>query len=169
MENGPDADAPEELNLIEPGRHYGFPFQFSDWEAKAYDHTPATPAGLVITRPFRNTGPDGGGMSTFEPHSCPSGIVWLEPDWPAPLGGSFLVARFGNLIRKDAGYDVLQLHPDFGKRETTVKRLLAPLGRPISILKLPGHRLLIAEYCRGTSLAAGLGTPGRLLLLEPKR
>ena len=30
-ENGPDADAPEELNLIERGRHYGFPYQYADW------------------------------------------------------------------------------------------------------------------------------------------
>jgi len=46
--------------------------------------------------------------------------------------------------------------------------VLQPLGRPISLVKLPGHRLLIAEYTRGTTLGAGLSTPGRLLILEPK-
>ncbi len=176
-ENGPDAHAPEELNLIEQGRHYGFPFQFSDWERKAYPHTPDTPAGLEITRPFASTGPDAGGtsrklMATFDPHSCPSGMVWLEPSWPAPLGGSFLTARFGNLLKLDGGdvgFDVLQMRPDFTARTTTVARVLAPLGRPIDLLKLPGHRLVVAEYCRGANLAAGLGTPGRLLLLEPAK
>ncbi|MEZ0387311.1 MAG: PQQ-dependent sugar dehydrogenase [Verrucomicrobium sp.] len=174
-ENGPDADAPEELNVIVQGRHYGFPYQFADWTKKPYPHTPDVPAGLQITQPLRNVGPDAGGsadksISTFDPHSCPSGIVWLGKDWPAPLGGSFLTARFGNLIKgTDRGYDVLQMHPDFTAGTTTVKRLLAPLGRPIDILTLPGHRVLIAEYCRGTNLAAGIGTPGRVLVLEPKK
>ena len=59
-ENGPDADAPEELNLIESGRHYGFPYQFSDWTRKAYDRTPDAPEGLTLTVPIPNVGPDGG-------------------------------------------------------------------------------------------------------------
>jgi glucose/arabinose dehydrogenase/mono/diheme cytochrome c family protein len=173
-ENGPDADAAEELNLIEHGRHYGFPFQFSDLTTNAYPHTPATPEGMVVTKPFRNVGPDAGGgaggLSTFDPHSCPLGIVWLEPDWPAPLGGSFLATRFGNLLarEKDTGFDLVRMQPDFQTRTTTVTRVLAPLARPIDLLKLPGHRLVIAEFSHGTSLAAGTGTPGRLLILSPK-
>lgn len=170
-ENGPDADAPEELNWIERGRHYGFPFHFSDWTEKPYAHTPAAPPDLETVHPIRNLGPDGGGgaqgLSTFEPHSSPAGIVWVASDWPTPLGGSFLVVRFGNLIKQESGFDLLALRPDFAARATSVQRLLHPLGRPIDLLKLPAHRLLIAEYCRGTNHAAGLGTPGRLLLLEP--
>lgn len=172
-ENGPDADVPEELNLIEQGRHYGFPYQFSDWATKPYPHTPDVPAGLVITPPFRNLGPDGGGarrLSTFDPHSSPAGMVWLGTDWPAPFRSSFLVVRFGNLLKRgaDTGFDVLQLKPNFPTHTTTATRILAPLARPIDILKLPDHQLAIAEYCRGTTLAAGIGTPGRLLLLSPK-
>ena len=173
-ENGPDADAPEELNLVEQGKHYGFPYQFSDWTTKPYPHTPEVPAGLVITRPFRNLGPDGGGSArglfTFEPHSSPAGMVWLGADWPTPFNSSFLVARFGNLLKRgaDTGFDVLQLRPNFPARTTATRRVLAPLARPIDILKLPEHQLAIAEYCRGTTLAAGIGTPGRILLLSPK-
>ena len=59
-ENGPDADAPEELNLIERGRHYGFPYQFSNWTKKAYPHSPDPPPGLEMTLPIANLGPDGG-------------------------------------------------------------------------------------------------------------
>ncbi len=173
-ENGPDADAAEELNLVEQGHHYGFPFQFSDWTTNAYPHTPATPPGLVITKPLRNIGPDGGGgtggLSTFDPHSCPLGIVWLEADWPAPLGGSFVTARFGNLLarEKDVGFDLLQMRPDFKAMTTTATQVLAPLARPIDLFKLPGHRLVIAEFSHATTLAAGMGTPGRLLILSPK-
>lgn len=172
-ENGPDADAAEELNWIQRDRHYGFPFQFSDWHTPPYPHTPTAPSGITITEPFTNLGPDAGGsttgLSTFDPHSCPSGIVWIERDWPAPLGGSFLTVRFGNLIKSESGFDLLALRPDFTTRTTSAHRILHPLGRPIDLLKLPGHHLLIAEYCRGTNPTAGLGTPGRLLLLEPIR
>lgn len=173
-ENGPDADAPEELNLIEQGKHYGFPYQFSDWTTKPYPHTPDVPAGLVITGPLRNLGPHGGGsargLSSLDPHSSPAGMIWLGPDWPAPFRSSFLVVRFGNLLKRgaDTGFDVLQLKPNFPAGTTTAKRVLGPLARPIDILKLPDHQLAIAEYCRGTTLAAGIGTPGRLLLLSPK-
>lgn len=173
-ENGPDAHAPEELNWIEKDKHYGFPHQFSDWTKKPYPYTPATPEGLMITQPLRNVGPDAGagakGLSTFDPHSSPAGIIWLDKTWPAPLGGTFLTARYGNLldVGKDVGFDILQLTPDFQARTVGVKRLLAPLARPIDILKLPGHRLAIAEFCHGTTLAAGIGTPGRIVMLTPK-
>lgn len=33
--NGPDANAPEEMDYVRQGRHYGFPFQFSDWPVEA--------------------------------------------------------------------------------------------------------------------------------------
>ena len=31
-ENGPDADYPEELNWLREGHHYGFPWQFGNWD-----------------------------------------------------------------------------------------------------------------------------------------
>ncbi len=61
VDHGPDADAPEELNLILKGHHYGFPFQFSDWTKKPYPHTPDIPTGLKIDLPIQNYGPDAGG------------------------------------------------------------------------------------------------------------
>lgn len=171
VENGPDADAAEELNLLEYAKHYGFPYHFSDWTSKAYPYTPNAPKDIPFTRPFRNLGPDAGapsGMSTFTPHSCPAAIVELDKDWPAPLGDSFLVARYGNYLKEQSGFDLLQIKPNFAAQTITTKIIAAPLARPISMIKLPGHRLLIAEYCRGNSLAAGTSTPGRLIILEPK-
>ena len=174
-DNGPDAPPAEELNQIIPGRHYGFPFQYSDWTTKPYSHTPDLPAGINVTLPFRNLGPDGGGnekgLFTFDPHSCPTGIVWLGADWPAPFTNTFLTTRFGNLLKidGDVGFDVLRLRLNFEDHTLTAHRVLGSLGRPVDILKLPGNRLVIAEYSRATNFAAGMGTPGRLLILEPEK
>lgn len=170
VENGPGADAPEELNLIMRGQHYGFPYEFGDWKSKPYSYTPDPPADLSFIRPFKNVGPDAsdrGGSATFTPHSSPSAILELGLDWPAPLGGSFLITRFGNFVKDQSGFDLLQAHLDVAKKEATVKTVATGLARPISMLALPGRRILIAEYCRGTTSSADASTPGRLLLLEP--
>lgn len=181
--NGPDYDAGEEMDFIEPGKHYGFPFQFENWPVKPafpYAHTPAAPAGLTFTWPVENIGPDGGfrdGQSarTFTPHSCPGGTIWCGGDFPAPLRGSFLMPRFGNLLSKpeDSGFDVLTVRPrqrPDGQWEAEVHTLLAPLGRPLDVHALPGGRALILEYTRPTNFKDRLGwLPGRILELAPAK
>ena len=86
-DNGPDAHAPEELNRIVKGGHYGFPFQFSDWSRKPYDYTPDAPPGVTFTHPIGNVGPDGGfaenPVYTFDPHSSPAGLIHLDDSFSA--------------------------------------------------------------------------------------
>ena len=174
-DNGPDADAPEELNLLEKGGHYGFPYQFSDWTKKPYPYTPEPPPGISFTPPVINLGPNGGfeaggkPVSTFDPHSSPAGILQLTGDaYPPPYQNSLIAVRFGNLLKKDrdVGFDLLMISlqaGESGKPAATIKTLLSPLARPIDVIEWkPGH-LLIAEYGRGTTYAAGLGQPGRIL------
>ena len=174
-ENGPDAHAPEELNLIEQGRHYGFPYQFSDWTRKAYERTPEPPAGLKFTTPILNLGPDGGfngsPVATFDPHSCPGGIVFLGDDFPEGYRGTYLVPRFGNLIRTPddaAGFDVLRValsRDAAGAYQARVNTLLKPLGRPIDVHLAGRGRVYILEYSRGTHNGASYSPPGRVLEL----
>ena len=179
-EHGPDADAPEELNLIEKGKHYGFPYTFSNWGArKAYEFTPEPPAGLVFTPPIVNRGPAGGfydgrPMYTFDPHSAPSGMVWLGADFPEGWRGTLVLTRFGNFIRTprdNVGYDVLQAKLQKnaqGVYEAEMHTVLAPLGRPIDIHQSgPGH-LYIAEFSRGTNNAASYSPSGRIIELAVK-
>ncbi|HZZ45186.1 MAG TPA: PQQ-dependent sugar dehydrogenase, partial [Tepidisphaeraceae bacterium] len=67
-ENGPNADAPEELNLLQPNHHYGFPYRFSTMTTSLYADQPSLPLNLKIDLPILNDGPAGGAtLSTFEP------------------------------------------------------------------------------------------------------
>jgi glucose/arabinose dehydrogenase len=174
-DNGPDADAPEELNLLEKGKHYGFPFQFSDWTNKPYAHTPDPPQGITFIQPVASLGPaaggkDDGALYTFDPHSSPAGITYLGGDYPEAWRDSFLVVRFGHLLKKphDHGFDLLQMRLEkrgegYVARTTTV---LAPLGRPLDLLLL-NRKVYILEYSRQTDNKGEFGSlPGRILELS---
>jgi glucose/arabinose dehydrogenase len=181
--NGPDYSAPEEMDFIQQGRHYGFPYQYADWPVKPgfpYPHTPAPPAGIEFTPPVVNLGPDGGGsaagLSTFDPHSSPGGVIWCGADFPATLRGSFLMTRFGNLLGppaapEDVGFDLLSVRVEKredGRLAARVKTVLAPLARPLDVLAIGGGKVLILEYTRPTDFKNKLGwLPGRVLELAP--
>ena len=180
--NGPDYSSPEEVDFIEPGKHYGFPYQFADLPVRPhfpYPHTPSPPEGLVFTHPVANLGPAGGGnargLSTLDAHSCPGGVIWCGADFPPPLGGGFLVPRFGNLLGApaapdDVGFDLLAMHParrDDGTWQARTQTVLAPLGRPLDAHRIGPGRVLILEYTRPTTFRDGLGwLPGRIIELS---
>jgi len=175
-DNGPDADAPEELNLIEKGRHYGFPYQFSDWTNKPYAYTPDPPSGVQFTRPIANLGPAGGfnghPIYSFDPHSSPAGIAWLGPDFPLEYRGTLFVARFGNLIKtpRDVGFDLLQVRLDQKMETAKVTTVLAPLGRPLDVHLAGKGKIYVLEYTRQTDNKPDLPMlPGRILELAVKR
>ena len=177
-DNGPDYDAPEELNVIEKGKHYGFPFQFSDWTKKPYAYTPDAPAGTTFTHPVANLGPAGKAtdepLYTFHPHSSPAGIVWLGNDFPEGWRGTFLIGRFGNLLKKteDVGFDLLQarLKKTATGWEATMTTALAPLARPIDLHLASGGRVFIAEYTRPLDHKSNLPQmPGRILELAVRK
>ena len=171
VENGPDAHAPEELNVLKAGHHYGFPHEFALGMTNLYAHTPAAPADLAMTRPALNLGPDGGqGLATFEPHSCPTSIVWLDASFPEGWRGHALVARFGNMIRleRDTGFDLLKLKIQHkpGGADIASERVLTGLARPLDVVALAG-RIYVLEYSRHTELAAKTPQmPGRILELR---
>jgi glucose/arabinose dehydrogenase len=176
--NGPDASLPEELDFVERGKHYGFPYQFADAPAtagKPYPYTPAAPPGLTFTPAIRNLGPAAGGspdkpIASFDPHSSPAGMIFCGPDWPEAYRGKFLLGRFGNFITQpDSGYDMLTLdlrRNAAGIYEVHTETFIAPLARPIDLLQ-SGRKVYILEYTRpiGTQTGRPL-TPGRILELS---
>jgi glucose/arabinose dehydrogenase len=172
-ENGPNANPPEELNLIEQGKHYGFPFVFSDWDHKAYPDQPDAPVDLQIVRPIINEGPSGGvsatqpSLSTFSPHSSPAGIVCLDEHFPQKDRGTFLIPRFGQLLAvPDSGFDVLQVRLRDNKT-AQVTTFLKPVPRPLDI-HISGGKIYLVEYTRQISGGEGAWLPGSLLEVSPQ-
>jgi glucose/arabinose dehydrogenase len=147
-ENGPNANPPEEVNLIAKGRHYGFPFQFADWDHKAYPDQPSASPGLKIEPP----------LAKLDPHSSPSGIVYYQ--------GMLLVARFGNLVSlsRDVGFDIVQVDPASGE----VKPFLAPIARPTDMQLARNGKIYVCEYSRQLH-NSGPEDPGRILEISPAR
>ena len=178
-DNGPTAHAPEELNLIERGKHYGFPHFFGDIAGKTlYPHLPDPPAGLRFTAPIPNLGPDGGFDGkphlTFDHHSSPGGIAYLGDEFPEGYRGTFVLARFGNMekLPRDVGFDVLQAIPTRdaqGNYQVRVRTLLAPLGRPFDVHLGAGGKIFVLEYSRATTNAMSYVLPGRVLELAAKK
>lgn len=179
-DNGPNRDAPEELNLIEKGKHYGFPYEFSDLATRPYDHEPKSASPIVAgasVRPIRNMGPDGGQadgqkIATFTPHSSPSGMVYLGDGFPNDYRGTFLIGRFGNLFRypEVSGFDVLRVRlreNGNGIEGAEVHKVLSPLGRPIDLHLWGPGSVVIGEYSRDTCFPSPASDlPGRILELR---
>jgi glucose/arabinose dehydrogenase len=108
---------------------------------------------------------------TFDPHSCPGGIVYLGDDFPAGYRGTYLLARFGNFLktpRDHVGFDILRatLSRDAaGRYQAHIHTILAPLGRPIDVHQSGRGKIYILEYSRGTKNGISFAPPGRILEL----
>ena len=177
VSNGPDAHRPEEMDHVEKGKHYGFPYQYADFPAtdKPYPYTPDVPPGLVITPAIRNFGPAAGGSETkpiasFDSHSSPAGMLFCNDDWPVALRGKMLIGRFGNFLLDDSyGYDILAAELKrnaAGVYEARMTTFFAPLARPIDFLKV-GKKLYILEYTRPVGKHGSRPmNPGRILELS---
>jgi glucose/arabinose dehydrogenase/mono/diheme cytochrome c family protein len=185
VSNGPNADAPEEMDHIVPPhdgsavRHHGFPYRFGDdrKDHRWYVNSPAAPGNMDFVLPVLNVGPAGLGLAgesvrTFTPHSCPAGMAWLGADWPEPFRDTMLVGRFGNFLPTPipSGFDVLALRLEQASDGTWTSRtqtFLSGLARPIDI-HCAGGRVYVLEYSRSNHPDVGF-RPGRIIELTPKR
>ena len=179
-EHGPMADHPEELNHIQCGKHYGFPYVFGKGEPPAYPDSPRRPSGLEFQPPIRNMGPAGllgiNPLYSLAPHSAPGGLIFYRNgNLPKRFDNSFFLARFGNLVNYNRiGFDVLniKLEEDDGVLVARSERFLDHLARPIDLAMSAG-RLYVVEYCRQTETvgpgSAGYRSGGRVLEVTSDR
>ena len=133
-ENGPDFnDAPDELNHILPGEHYGYPLAFG--------------------------ADDGGGeyraaVWSFDAHASADGLVVYEADqFPAEYFGNVFVALFGQVFGEEiAGHEVsrLVLTPTGDTFSAQAEPFLTQIDRPLDVTVGPDGALWVLEYVRGT-------------------
>jgi glucose/arabinose dehydrogenase len=173
-EHGPMADHPEELNHVERGKHYGFPYVFGDGESPAYDDSPPPPKGLKFVSPIKNLGPAGlfgiNPLYSLTPHSAPGGLIFYRSgSLPKRYENSFFLARFGNLVNYNrVGFDVLNIRIESknGSLIARTERFLDNVARPID-LALSGGKLYVVEYCQQTETVGpkseGFRLGGRVL------
>jgi hypothetical protein len=173
-EHGPMADHPEELNHIQEGKHYGFPYVFGDNDTSVYEDSPPPPDGIEFVPAIKNLGPAGilgvRPMYSLAPHAAPGGLVFYAGgSLPERYAGGFFLARFGNLVNYNRiGFDVLfiRLEEDGEELVARTERFLDHVARPIDLCLAAG-RLYVLEYCRQAETvgpgSSGYNSPGRVL------
>jgi glucose/arabinose dehydrogenase len=121
-DNGPDADYPDELNWLQEGRHYGFPWRFGDLDnaqrAPDYDPSkdgrlqpeffavknglytndpafPAPPAGVAFSDPIANLGPDGDVFRAADGRAYDASELGQPAGLGAHIGRQLFAAQVG--------------------------------------------------------------------------
>ena len=107
-----DEIPPEELNKIEDGGDYGWPWVFGKQEV---DPTREDPTGTTKAAYAKNTKP---AIMTFPAHSAPIDFRFIGnlPGFPAEYKNDALVAWHGSWNRKNPeGYKIQRIHYENGK------------------------------------------------------
>lgn len=148
---------PCELNRIEQGGFYGWPYANGDRRLDpdlGPGHEQAAQASIPPAHAFRA-------------HTAPLGIAFLrDPRQPAAYRNAALVALHGswNRTRKD-GYQVVSLHwqPDGSVIErgfaTGFERDDRVIGRPVDVIEGPDAAIYISDDYTGTIYRVARGEP----------
>lgn len=136
---------PEELNLIVPGQHYGWPFIHGS-DIRDPEFGDAKPANLDPVPPVHG----------FAPHSAPLSITFLEHQTAAGLNGSALVALHGSWNSDTlSGYEIARVRfADDGTVEeepfmTGCIQDGKPICRPTDVLEAPDGAIFVTDDTRG--------------------
>lgn len=140
-ENGPDFnDAPDEVNHIRWGKHYGFPDQFGPVDDPAAEGEPYSGPVYPVT-----------------PHASADGIAYVDhPDWPAEYR-TIYVALFGEVFSPTpVGHTVERVRlravttPDGSiTYRGEPSDFITGLDRPLPLATSPDGNLVVGDYATG--------------------
>lgn len=149
-----DEQPPDELNHIEHGNNYGWPFCFADRQVDEY--TSQLPTGSTPEQYCEQTE---GAALTYEAHSSPLDLVYYTADqFPEEYQGDAFVTMRGSWNREQpVGYKVVHLTFEDGQpvefNDFITGWLLddgeAQFGRVAGLVLLPDGSMLIAEDTNG--------------------
>jgi glucose/arabinose dehydrogenase len=163
---------PCELNRIERGAFYGWPYANGDRD-------PDPDLGAGHAERIATSAPP---AHAFRAHNAPLGITFLRhPDHPETLRGAALVALHGswNRTRLD-GYKVVSLHwrPDgsIEERDFLVgfERDEQVIGRPVDVIEARDGSILVSDDYSGTIYRIHRGEPAAsttspLVIADPRQ
>lgn len=140
-ENGPDFnDAPDEVNHIRWGRHYGFPDQFGMVADDAVEDDPYSSPVYPVTA-----------------HTSANGLAYIEhPDWPAEYR-TLYVALFGEVFSPiKVGHTVERIALSAATTpggEATYRGVpsdfVVGLDRPLPMATGPDGNMIVGDYATG--------------------
>jgi glucose/arabinose dehydrogenase len=185
-DHGPQNDLPEELNEIEQGKHYGFPYRFGNNVANPEPDAPPEPPGMTFVPPIPNVGPDalnGDGLDsenpsyTFTPHSAPGGLAFYTATagdhlFPAAYRGDAFLTMYGNVERSGEvrGFSVLRLtltEVSPGNFQVSVHTFLTGLRRPTDVAIAPDGAMIVLESSAAAAPTDQMVGYGRILEVVP--
>lgn len=144
---------PEELNRIESGNDYGWPYCFAKREL---DPVIDDPSGMSKQQYCADTAPS---VFEYQAHGAPIGMAFYESDgFPEEYEGDAFIAMHGSWNRfPPTGYEVVRLRFDEGTPvafEPFVSGFLfeeghAIFGRPAGITVAPDGALLFSDDANG--------------------
>lgn len=137
-DNGPDAPdlnllsvPPDEINLIEEGKHYGYPDYFGEVLAESGTESPVV---------------------QFPASSAPTGmLIYDGNNFPAEYDGAIFAALWGNAaINHPTGHRIAVItSSDDGYAQGSLADFARGLRRPIEVIQSPAGTLLIADFETG--------------------
>lgn len=148
---------PEEVNIIEEGGDYGWPYCYDN---RVHDNAfdPKNTKRCDITKPPR---------ITFQAHSAPLGLAFIPDSWPKDYRGDLLVSYHGSWNRTEpTGYKVVRFYLDAQGNSTKEEDIISgwltsrgALGRPVDLLFDTQGRLYVSDDKAGVIYVVTPPTP----------
>jgi glucose/arabinose dehydrogenase len=149
-----DDQPPEELNRLQAGKDYGWPFCYAD---RRIDHfVPTEPKGKTKEQYCATTEPP---ALTYQAHSAPIAMLFYRgAQFPQEFRGDALVAMHGSWNRKQpTGYKVARVRFKEGRPvqfEDFLSGFLSPegenyFGRPAGLATARDGSLLVSDDANG--------------------
>lgn len=148
----------EELNRIERGKFYGWPY-INELGDSDPDFGAQIPAGLVATDP----------VHTFAAHNAPLGMTFLRNGaYPADFHHDALVALHGSWNRQEKdGYKIVRLSWDTNGEISQTDFMTGFLldddviGRPVDVAEAPDGAIYVSDDFNGSIYRLAYGEAGQ--------